>query len=128
MIGFIAVTDHEWFEFLASIAPLDEVNFWRPSDTRTPRQLEVGPPVHLKRGQRIDGRSVGYGVLSHHDVFPAWLAWDNFDVKNGARTFAEMRSRIESLRSDAPEASQSVAGDYQIGCLMLAEKEFKHAS
>jgi len=124
MRGLIAVTDHEWFEYLASIAPVDEVNFWRPSDTRTPRQLEVGTPVLFKLRKRFGGWIVGYGLFANHDVFPAWLAWDNFDVKNGAKTFAEMRARIERLRSDAPEASQSVAGDYQIGCLMLAEPVF----
>lgn len=41
MHGFIAVTDHEWFRFLRQRGPLDEVNFWRPSDTRTPRRARA---------------------------------------------------------------------------------------
>ena len=51
MHGFIAVTDHEWFRFLRQRGPLDEVNFWRPSDTRTPRRLVPGTPVIFKLKQ-----------------------------------------------------------------------------
>jgi putative restriction endonuclease len=98
MMGLVAVTDHDWFEFLSGQPDLDEVNFWRPSDTRTPRQLQVGAPVFFKLRKRYGGWIVGYGVYAHHDVFPAWLAWDNFEKKNGAETFAEMRARIERLR------------------------------
>ena len=32
MIGYIANTDSDWFEFLRSQPLQDEVNFWNPSD------------------------------------------------------------------------------------------------
>ena len=124
MLGLIAVTDHEWYQFLAAQpGGLDEVNFWRPSDTRTPRQLSVGAPVFFKLRKRYGGWIVGYGIFAHHDVFPAWLAWENFEQKNGAATFAEMRERIERLRADRSPLQHST-GDYEIGCLMLAQPQF----
>jgi putative restriction endonuclease len=123
MLGVVAVTDHDWFQFLAGQPELDEVNFWRPSDTRTPRQLQVGSPVFFKLRKRFGGLIVGYGVFAHHDVFPAWLAWENFEARNGAPSFAAMRARIERLRGDSTAAQRS-AGDYDIGCLMLAQPRF----
>lgn len=122
MLGFVAVTDYDWYEFLAA-GHFDEVNFWRPSDTRTPRQLQVGTPVFFKLRKRFGGQIVGYGIFAHHDVFPAWLAWETFEQKNGAPTFGEMRARIERLRSDSGETG-GAGGDYEIGCLMLAQPQF----
>jgi hypothetical protein len=59
MIGVIAVTDHDWYDFLRRQGPLDEVNFWRPSDTRTPRQLSAGTPFVLKlRTRPVELRGV----------------------------------------------------------------------
>ena len=48
MKGVIAVTDKDWFDFLSQQGNLDEVNFWRPSDIRTPRQLKPGMPMLFK--------------------------------------------------------------------------------
>jgi len=28
---FIAITDSDWFSYLSSFGPLDDVNFWQPS-------------------------------------------------------------------------------------------------
>jgi HNH endonuclease len=123
MQGLIAVTDHDWFEFLCQQAGLDEVNFWRPSDTRTPRQLVPGTPVLFKLRKRHGGWIVGFGIFARHSVLPAWLAWDAFEVKNGATTFAQMRQRIERLRHDEGVAASS-SGDYDIGCLMLTQPVF----
>jgi putative restriction endonuclease len=121
--GLIAVTDHDWFEFLREQGPLDEVNFWRPSDTRTPRQLLPGTPVLFKLRKQYGGWVVGYGVFARHDVIPAWLAWESFGIKNGAESFKQMRARIERLRGDTRIARGS-SGDYEIGCLMLSEPVF----
>lgn len=118
----ILITDLDWFQFLATQPGLDEVNFWRPSDTRRP-QLQVGTPVLFKLRKRHGGWIVGYGIFARHDVLPAWLAWDAFEDRNGAATFGEMRERIERLRHDAGEAS-AAQGEYRIGCLMLAQPVF----
>lgn len=123
MNGVVAITDIDWFQFLAQQPALEEVNFWRPSDTRTPQQVRAGMPVIFKLRKRFGGWIVGWGVFARHDVLPAWLAWDAFEVRNGAASFAEMRQRIEGLRTDSASA-RVTGGDYEIGCLMLAEPVF----
>lgn len=123
MRGLIAVTDHDWFEFLRQQGPLDEANFWRPSDTRTPQQLKPGTPVLFKLRKRFGGWIVGWGTFARHDVLPAWLAWDAFEQRNGAESFAAMRERIERLRHDRG-GQRAAIGDYQIGCLMLSQPTF----
>src|SRR5689334_2145660 len=98
--SMIAVTDHDWFRFLSQLGSTDEVNFWRPSDTRTPQQLRIGMPVLFKLRKRLGGWIVGWGIFARHDVLPAWLAWDAFEQRNGAESFLAMRQRIEALRRD----------------------------
>jgi hypothetical protein len=56
MHGLIAITDHDWFDFLRRQGPLEEVNFWRPSDVRTPGQLIRGMPVLFKLRKRTPYR------------------------------------------------------------------------
>ncbi|PYM08779.1 MAG: restriction endonuclease, partial [Candidatus Rokuibacteriota bacterium] len=121
--GLIAVTDHEWFQFLRQQGQLDEVNFWRPSDTRTPQQLRPGMPVLFKLRKHFGGWIVGWGIFARHDVLPAWLAWDAFEQRNGAASFKAMRQRIERLRRDHG-GRVGGSGDYQIGCLMLSQPIF----
>src|SRR5262245_326940 len=123
MHGLIAVTDHDWFEFLRGQGPLDEANFWRPSDTRTPQQLTPGTPVLFKLRKRFGGWIVGWGTFARHDVLPAWLAWDAFEQRNGAQDFTAMRERIERLRRDHG-GNEAAGGDYEIGCLMLSQPTF----
>ncbi len=123
MRGVILVTDYDWFQFLGRQPDLDEVNFWRPSDTRTPQQLKPGTPVLFKLRKRHGDWIVGWGVFAKHDVLPAWWAWDSFGAKNGAATFAEMRQRIERLRTGY-SVPRSGNAEYDIGCLMLASPMF----
>jgi putative restriction endonuclease len=123
MLGYIAVTDRDWFEFLRLQPNLDEVNFWRPSDTRTPRQLVAGIPFMFKLRREDGDRITGFGIYARHEVLPASIAWDWFGLKNGAEDFAGMRHRIERLRGDRGSARSS-HGDYPIGCLMLAAPVF----
>jgi len=123
MRGVILVTDYDWFQFLAVRSDLDEVNFWRPSDTRTPRQLLPGMPVLFKLRKRHGAWIVGYGVFAKHKVLPAWLAWESFGPANGAATFPEMRARIERLRSEGGVDSGR-PGEIDIGCLMLCQPVF----
>ena len=119
----ILVTDHDWFSFLSSRVDLDEVNFWRPSDKRTPRQLKPGMPVIFKLKKDHGDWIVGFGIFARHELLPAWLAWDAFQVSNGAPTFADMRERIERLRRGT-SGDRATAGDYEIGCLMITQPVF----
>jgi hypothetical protein len=44
--AFVAVTDKDWYQFLAGRPDLDEVNFWQPGGNRVFRALSPGePPV-----------------------------------------------------------------------------------
>ena len=69
------------------------------------------------------GRPTSAHLGNSSRVSPAWLAWDAFDVRNGAASFTEMRGRIERLRHDGGRARAS-GGDYAMGCVMLAEPVF----
>jgi len=120
MRGYIGVTDYQWFQLLSSEPPLDEVNFWRPSDLRTPQQLVPGTPFLFKLKARHGDKIVGFGIFARHEVLPIWLAWDTFGRKNGATDFAALREQVGRLRSRQGDLEQS-ATDYRIGCIMLSE-------
>ena len=64
---------------------------------------------------------VGFGFFRHHSILPAWLAWDSFGGANGAETFGQMIARIEKYRS---HQEKNPKGQYQIGCLMIADPIF----
>jgi putative restriction endonuclease len=121
MKGVIAVTDHEWFDFLSRQHDLDEVNFWRPRDTQTPH-IEPGTPFLFKLKRRYGDRIVGFGIFARHSVLPVWVAWDAFGKANGAESLVAMRRRIERLRRERVNAKG--AGDYAIGCVMLSGPMF----
>ena len=57
MNGLIAVTDHDWFEFLDRHADLDEVNFWQPAGPRPPRN-------EIRLPERVE-----------EHPSPKWLEW-----------------------------------------------------
>jgi hypothetical protein len=39
--AFVAVTDKDWYQFLAARPNLDEVNFWQPGGNRIANSLEL---------------------------------------------------------------------------------------
>ena len=45
MRAFVAVTDKDWYQFLAGRPDLDEVNFWQPGGNRVFRTLKPGEPI-----------------------------------------------------------------------------------
>ena len=123
MLGYIGVTDYEWYRFLSAEPQLDEVNFWRPSDLRTPQQLVPGTPFLFKLKQRFGDKIVGFGIFARHEVLPVWLAWETFGRKNGSVDFAGLRRQVERLRRESAGRSGN-SGDYEIGCIMLSEPVF----
>ena len=118
MKGFVAVTDGDWFRFLAAQDQLDEVNFWRPGGETGFQALGLGEPLLFKL-HYPDNFVVGGGFFVHFTRLPMSLAWEAFGVQNGARSFAEMRARIEHYRK-IPAGRE----DYQIGCILLEEPFF----
>ena len=119
MRAFVAVTDKDWYQFLAGRPDLDEINFWQPGGNRVFRTLNPGEPLLFKL-HYPDNAIVGGGFLAHASLIEAGFAWDAFGEKNGAPSYPEMRRRIERYR----RASADPRATYQIGCIILVEPFF----
>lgn len=118
MKALVAITDGEWFEYLKALRP-DEVNFWQPSGDSQFRALSPGQPLLFKLHTPNDF-IVGGGFFAHFSRIPVSLAWQTFGEKNGARTFEDMRSRIERYRRASPNPRE----DYIVGCIILEDPFF----
>jgi putative restriction endonuclease len=117
--GYVALTDPDWYRYLAGRPNLDEVNFWQPHGGRAFRALQPGDPFIFKL--RAPDRAIaGFGFFERYESLPAWLAWDLFGDKNGAPEFDVMLDRILRLRSeDSPRS-----GEFRIGCIMITAPVF----
>ncbi len=115
---WVANTDLDWFDYLASQPDVDEVNFWQPSGASNFGAVRKGELFlfKLKSPRNVIG---GFGVLSQASNIPLSLAWEAFGTKNGARSFAEMRERIGKYRRD-----ETLAPDYLIGCRVVVQPVF----
>lgn len=116
---FVAVTDDEWFRFLAAQPGIDEVNFWAPSSKRLTATLQPGDcllfKLHAPRHFIVGG-----GFFAHWTPLPVSLAWDAFGEKNGASTLQEVRERLADLRRIPDDPRE----DYTIGCTLLEQPFF----
>jgi putative restriction endonuclease len=117
--GYIANTDYDWFRFLRGQPGIDEVNFWQPSGSKAFLRISPTEPFFfkLKKPHYAIG---GFGLFAHASLLPASLAWDVFDIKNGAESFSEMRARIVRYRSDPIDPHD----DPTIGCLLVTQPIF----
>jgi putative restriction endonuclease len=120
MTGYIANTDQKWFEFLRSLPPQEEVNFWNPSDRNqfggpvgTPFIFRLKSPIH-KIG--------GFGLVTWADRMPEWLAWECFGQGNGAPTLDALRVQIANLRESSDIQKRDTLD--QIGCIILGQPVF----
>ena len=120
MTGWIAPTDRDWFDFLASGQGWEEVNFWRPSDYYASR-AEPGAPFLFKLKAPFNAIA-GFGYFVRYDALPEWLAWECFGPANGAPTFDSMKSRLDGFR--ARNRLQGRGGLEQIGCIVLSQPVF----
>lgn len=117
MQGWIAVTDHRWYQRLLEHQPTDnEVNFWQPS-ARAPKRMPIGTPFFFKL-KAPHNAICGFGFFAGFSVLPDWLAWDSFGRGNGVASLAELRQRIAKIRRGAKIASRP-----EIGCNMIAEAQ-----
>lgn len=119
MRAFVAVTDKDWYEFLAGRPDLDEVNFWQPGGNRSFRALNPGEPLLFKL-HYPDNAIVGGGFFAHASLIESGIAWDAFGEKNGAPSYPEMRRRIERYRRSPSDPRAT----YQIGCIILVDPFF----
>jgi putative restriction endonuclease len=120
-LGYIGLTDLEWYEFLAAEPRVDEVNFWQPHGGREFRAIAPGGLFFFKL-HAPHKAIAGFGFFERFESLPAWLAWDCFGAMNGAPDFESMVERIVRLRGEGATAAR--AGDFQIGCVMISAPVF----
>lgn len=116
---WVAITDYEWYRFLAVRPELPEVNFWQPSAGRKPVALDPGALFLFKLHASHGGWIVGGGFFAHYSALPVNLTWETFGIENGATSFDEMVMRIGRYRRRAIDVHAD-----QVGCLVLAEPFF----
>ncbi|HUQ49076.1 MAG TPA: HNH endonuclease [Terriglobales bacterium] len=115
---YVAITDFDWFTYLAAQQP-DEVNFWQPSGSNQFRAIGASEPLLFKLHSPRNF-IVGGGFLSRFTILPLSLAWAAFGQKNGAKTFDEMRERVWKYKESPLIPGQEEA----IGCIMLQQPFF----
>jgi putative restriction endonuclease len=118
--AYVAVTDRDWFDFLAAQHGVDEVNFWQPNPWGGRfGVLRRGEPLPFKLKKPVNAIAGG-GFFESYTTLPMSLAWDAFGVKNGAASLQAVRERIVRLRQGRTEWYE----DFQIGCILLVEPFF----
>lgn len=117
--AYVAVTDNDWFKFLARQDGIDEVNFWQPGGGTAFRALPLGGPLLFKL-RWPENVIAGGGFFTHFTRVPVETAWDTFGLKNGADSYERMRALIERHR----EAPAKGDGGYTIGCIVLQDPFF----
>ncbi len=117
--AYVGVTDKDWYELLASIPGIDEVNFWQPGGNRLFSALVPGE-LFLFKLHSPENFIVGGGFFSHSTLLQMSMVWQAFGEKNGARSLAEMRNRIERLR----KRIGSRYDDFMIGNILLTQPFF----
>ncbi len=115
---WVANTDHDWFDFLASQPGIDEVNFWQPTGSNMFGAIQPGE-LFLFRLKSPRNAIGGYGVFSHASNLPISLAWEAFGIKNGAPSLSEVRQRIRRYRGQIGQHE-----DYTIGCRIVVQPAF----
>lgn len=120
-LGYLANTDYAWYRhFLRREPPADEVNFWRPSDTRAFRAVSPGAPFFF-RLKSPHNAIAGYGFFARYETAPAWLAWESFGDKNGAESLEDMAQRLQRYRKSVGADITQDPRSYMIGCIMISQ-------
>jgi len=121
---YAGVTDQDWFDYLRSQPGIDEVNFWQPSPNVEFRALNKGDIFLFKlhRSERTQNRDLiaGGGVFVSFSTFPISFAWENFENRNGAASYSEMRQRLLHYRRIPDNPHE----DFQVGCIILTQPFF----
>ena len=114
---FVAVTDNDWFDFLAARRP-EEVNFWRPGGRGEFRAIQPNELVLFKLHSPRNFIAGG-GFFVRHSFLPVSIAWKVFGLANGVESHEALLRKVQRYRSrKEPER------DPVIGCLVLASPFF----
>ncbi len=117
MQGYVAVTDHGWYEHLSRQGFWSEVNFWRPSAGAGFRGAP-GTPFFFKL-KRPHYAICGFGQVNRYLPLPEWRAWECFGEGNGASSYGAMKTRLQEIR-----ARRSSSDTGEIGCIVLSNAVF----
>ena len=123
MKGLIANTDYEWYQNLAALEGLDEVNFWQPAGHRPLKSIAPGDPFFFKL-KKPHKAIAGFGYYIHSSPFPALTAWDAFGEKNGVRSYSELLKRCIRYRKNLRKPALESGEDPEIGCVLIVRPVF----
>jgi putative restriction endonuclease len=115
---YVAVTDNDWFRFLAQRQP-DEVNFWRPGTGGGTFQAVAPGGLFLFKLHSPLNSIAGGGVFVRYVEVPVTIAWDIFGEKNGVASLDDLRGKILHYRGTSDPMA-----DPRIGCIVLAQTFF----
>jgi hypothetical protein len=119
MRAYVAVTDGEWYRFLAARPALDEVDFWRPGGGRGFHVLTPGEPflfkTHHPRNRVVAGGfhsgfaqlriPEAWELLSEDTAYTAWRRRLPGSPGTGARRSHQPRTRSSAACSSATRCS-----------------------
>lgn len=119
MRAYVAVTDGDWYRFLAQRPQIREANFWRPHGSRPFKVLNPGEPFIFKT-KSPDNRLVGGGIYEGFVSLRLSHAWEIFGEGNGVESVDRLVARIHAITGESIEQ----IGDREIGCLLLRDLHF----
>jgi putative restriction endonuclease len=111
---YVGITDYDWFKTLKQ-ANCDEVNFWKPGGKTNFKALDEGDLFLFKLHSPQD-YIVGGGFFLKFSILPSSLAWEAFEIANGAMSLLELNNRIYKYR----KTNILMDPDPQIGCIILS--------
>jgi putative restriction endonuclease len=114
---YVGNTDNDWFDFLASLSGVDEVNFWKPS-TGNFKAIGEGErfAFRLKSPRNKIG---GFGTFVKSSSLPIQMAWEAFGTKNGVPSLSALVAAIARYRTN-----ELVTPSTFIVCRVLVEPVF----
>jgi putative restriction endonuclease len=119
MRGFVAPTDHGWYQFLLARPEITEVNFWRPGGAGF-GALRPGEPLFFKLKAPYDAIG-GFGLFTRFARLAVWRAWDVFGQANGTRDEYDLLLRLQRLSG---KTAPTDGLDRVIGCIGVTEPVF----
>lgn len=116
----VAITDTDWYRFLAARPEITEMNFWTPSARRGFRAPAFSPILFKLKAPY--NAICGFAWFAQYSVLPDWLAWETFGQGNGCISFDAMRERIGRIRQRI--RYDEATGSDDIGCIQLVSPVF----
>ena len=111
---YVGITDYDWFQTLKQ-ANCDEVNYWKPGGRTNFKALNEGDMFLFKLHSPKD-YIVGGGFFLKFSILPSSLAWEAFDIANGASTLLELNNRVYKYK----KTTRLSDPDPYIGCIILS--------